>query len=59
MGMCMTNPADDLLKHALKELEDLDRQLQRIDRRTPVDFFPDKMLMLRIRDYLTVVTEGE
>mgnify|MGYP001579454931 CR=1 FL=1 len=51
-------PADVLLKHALKELEDLDRQLQRIDRRTPVDFFPDKTLMLRIRNYLTVV-EGQ
>ena len=50
-----TNPADALLKHALKELEDLDRQLQRLDRRTPVDFFPDRMLIERVRHYLTVV----
>ena len=53
-----TNPADALLKHALKEMEDLDRQLQRIDRRTPVDFFPDRMLIERIRHYLTMM-EGE
>ena len=54
----MTHPADGMLKRALKELEDLDRQLQRLDRRTPVDFFPDRALMIRIRNYLTCV-EGE
>lgn len=55
----MINPADSLLKQALKELEDLTRQLEQLDRRVPVEFFPDKTLMGRIRNYLAVVTEGE
>ena len=53
-----TNPTDTLLKQALGELEDLTRQLESLDRRVPVEFFPDKLLMGRIRDYLACV-EGK
>ena len=53
----MATPADTLLKQALKELEDLTRQLNELDRRVPVEFFPDKMLMGRIRLYLACVGE--
>ena len=51
----MVNPADLLLRHTLVELEDLTRQLEMLDRRVPVEFFPDKILMGRIRDYLACV----
>ena len=48
---------DKLLAAALKEIEDLDRQLVRLDRRIPVDFFADKGLLERIRTHLAIHTE--
>jgi hypothetical protein len=49
---------DKLLREALNELIDLDRQLSNLDVKYPVEFFADRMLLQKIREYLATRTEG-
>ena len=50
---------DILLRKALTEVETLGKELDRIDRRYPVDVFLDTTLASEIRLYLATRSEAE
>ena len=50
---------DILLRKALTELETLGKELDRIDRRYPVEVFLDSTLTAEIRTYLATRAEAE
>ena len=49
---------DILLRKALTELETLGKELDRVDRRYPVEIFLDSTLAAEIRLYLATRTEA-